>query len=196
MADFLIRPATPADGAFLADMVVEAANWRLDAHRSKPAVLADPVSRGYIAGWQRPADRGVVAVDADGSAVGAAWFRLFSPVQGARGFVATGVPELIIGVRPLWRAQGVGRVAHAVAGGCRAVGRLRPAGTERRARQLRARPLSIRGVHRHRDGGRSRHDGAPTALNRTAPAPTGVTRFRPVIADTRPLLQACVGGRP
>src|SRR6188768_3399397 len=109
MAEFLIRPAAPADGAFLADMVVEAANWRLDAHRSKPAVLADPVSRGYIAGWQRPADRGVVAVDADGSAIGAAWFRLFSPVQGARGFVATGVPELIIGVRPLWRAQGVGR---------------------------------------------------------------------------------------
>lgn len=109
MADFLIRPATPADGVFLADMVVEAANWRLDAHRSKSVVLADPVSRGYIAGWQRPADRGVVAVDADGSAVGAAWFRLFSPGQGARGFVATGVPELIIGVRPLWRAQGVGR---------------------------------------------------------------------------------------
>jgi GNAT superfamily N-acetyltransferase len=25
------------------------------------------------------------------------------------GFVAAGVPELIIGVRPLWRAQGVGR---------------------------------------------------------------------------------------
>ena len=27
----------------------------------------------------------------------------------AHGFVAVGVPELIIGVRPLWRAQGVGR---------------------------------------------------------------------------------------
>ena len=109
MADFLIRPATPGDGAFLADMVVETANWRQGPHRPKPVVLADPVSRGYIAGWQRPADRGVVAVDGDGRAVGAAWFRLFSPEQGARGFVATGVPELIIGVRSLWRAQGVGR---------------------------------------------------------------------------------------
>ncbi|GAA1747441.1 GNAT family N-acetyltransferase [Agromyces humatus] len=109
MADFLIRPAIPGDGAFLADMVVEAANWRQGAHRPKPVVLADPVSRAYIAGWQQPADRGVVAVDAEGRAIAAAWFRLFSPEQGARGFVATGVPELIIGVRPLWRSQGVGR---------------------------------------------------------------------------------------
>ena len=168
MADFLIRPATPADGAFLADMVVEAANWRLDAHRSKPVVLADPVSRGYIAGWQRPADRGVVAVDAEGSAVGAAWFRLFSPRAGRarvrrdRGARADH--------RRASALAGAGRrpVAHAIPDGCRAVGRLRPTGTERGARQLRARPLSIRGVHRHRDGGRARHDGASTALNRTA----------------------------
>jgi GNAT superfamily N-acetyltransferase len=109
MADFMIRPASPGDGSFLADMVVEAANWRPDAHRPKPVVLADPISRAYIAGWQQPADRGVIAVDGEGRAIGGAWFRLFSPEQNARGFVATGVPELIVGVRPLWRAQGVGR---------------------------------------------------------------------------------------
>ena len=38
-----------------------------------------------------------------------AWYRLFGEDAPANGFVATGVPELIIGVRPLWRAQGVGR---------------------------------------------------------------------------------------
>lgn len=109
MAEFLIRPATSADGSFLADMVVEASNWRPDSIRPKPVVLADPVSRGYIAGWQRPADRGLVAVDPERRPIGAAWFRLFSAEQPAHGFVAAGVPELIIGVRPLWRAQGVGR---------------------------------------------------------------------------------------
>jgi GNAT superfamily N-acetyltransferase len=41
--------------------------------------------------------------------VGAAWYRLFGADTPAHGFVAAGVPELIIGVRPLWRAQGVGR---------------------------------------------------------------------------------------
>lgn len=109
MADFAIRPAIPADGGFLADMVVEAANWRAGSTRPRPDVLADPVYGGHIAGWQRPADRGVVAIDDGGRPVGAAWYRLFAFDAPARGFVATGVPELIIGVLPLWRAQGVGR---------------------------------------------------------------------------------------
>jgi GNAT superfamily N-acetyltransferase len=109
MAGYTIRPATSSDGAFLADMVVEAANWRSGATRPKPTVFADPVSRGYIAGWQRPADVGFVAVDGDAKPIGAAWYRLFASDAPAHGFVGSGVPDLIIGVRPLWRAQGVGR---------------------------------------------------------------------------------------
>ncbi len=104
-----MRPAMPGDGAFLADMVVEAANWRAGSTRPRPTVLSDPVHRSYIAGWQRPADHGVVAVDAGSHAIGAAWYRLFSPESIVHGFVASGVPELIIGVSPLWRSQGVGR---------------------------------------------------------------------------------------
>ena len=109
MADYSIRPAIPSDGAFLGDMVVEAANWRAEATRPKPTVFADPVYRGYLAGWQRPADVGFVAVDGEAKPIGAAWYRLFAADTPAHGFVAAGVPELIIGVRPLWRAQGVGR---------------------------------------------------------------------------------------
>jgi GNAT superfamily N-acetyltransferase len=109
MADFTVRPANQSDGTFLADMVVEAANWRAGFTRPRPTVLGDPMYRGYLAGWQRPADQGVVAVDAEGRQIGAAWYRLFASDAPTHGFVATGVPELIIGVRPLWRAQGVGR---------------------------------------------------------------------------------------
>lgn len=109
MAEFTIRPAAPADGGFLADMVVEAANWRAGAVRPRPAVLADARHAAYVSGWQRPADRGVVAVDPEGRPVGAAWYRLFGADRPSMGFIAPGVPELIIGVRPMWRAQGVGR---------------------------------------------------------------------------------------
>jgi GNAT superfamily N-acetyltransferase len=123
MADFTIRPAIPSDGAFLADMVVEAANWRAGDTRPRPTVLGDPVYRGYIAGWQRPADRGFVAVDQAGRPMGATWYRLFAADAKAHGFVATGVPELIIGVRPLWRAQGVGRtLMRAITDAARAAG--------------------------------------------------------------------------
>ncbi|UOE44751.1 GNAT family N-acetyltransferase [Agromyces larvae] len=109
MAAFTTRPAMPDDGGFLADMVVEAVNWREGVHRPRPTVLADPISRRYIAGWQRPGDAGVVAVDADDRPVGAAWYRLFQADRAAHGFVAAGVPELVIGVRAPWRAQGIGR---------------------------------------------------------------------------------------
>ena len=109
MADHSIRPAVPADGGFLADMVVEAANWRAGATRPRPAILADARQGAYVAGWQRPADRGVVALDPEGRPIGAAWYRLFGADRASLGFVAAGVPELIIGVRPIWRAQGVGR---------------------------------------------------------------------------------------
>jgi GNAT superfamily N-acetyltransferase len=123
MAAFTIRPAHPADGAFLADMVVEAANWRAAGARPRPSVLADPVYRNYIAGWQRPADRGVVALDPDGRPIGAAWYRLFSAESTVHGFLAAGVPELIIGVRPLWRSQGIGRaLLRSLAEGARAAG--------------------------------------------------------------------------
>ncbi|MRX42611.1 GNAT family N-acetyltransferase [Agromyces kandeliae] len=109
MVGFSIRPADSADGGFLADMLVEAANWRAGATRPRHVVLGDASHAAYVAGWQRPADRGVVAVDPEGRPVGAAWYRLFGADRPSQGFVATGVPELIIGVRPLWRAQGVGR---------------------------------------------------------------------------------------
>ncbi len=109
MAAFTIRSALPADGGFLADMVVEAANWRAGAVRPRPVILADATHAAYVSGWQRPADRGVVAVDPEGRPVGAAWYRLFGADRPSMGFVATGVPELIIGVKPLWRAQGLGR---------------------------------------------------------------------------------------
>jgi GNAT superfamily N-acetyltransferase len=57
----------------------------------------------------RPGDAGFVAVDANDVAIGAAWYRMLPRTSPGFGYVATGVPELIIGVRPVWRAHGVGR---------------------------------------------------------------------------------------
>ena len=106
---FSIRPAVQADGSFLADMVVEAANWRSGAARARHEILTAPEHRRYISGWMRPADAGVVAVDQEGQAIGAAWYRMLSQDDPGFGFVGTAVPELIIGVQPIWRAHGVGR---------------------------------------------------------------------------------------
>ncbi|MFT4229945.1 MAG: GNAT family N-acetyltransferase [Microbacterium sp.] len=106
---FRLRPAAQSDGVFLGDMVVEAANWRPDAARPRHEVLASADHAHYIAGWMRPGDAGFVAVDEHEVPIGAAWYRVLPQNAPGLGFVGTGVPELIIGVRPIWRAHGVGR---------------------------------------------------------------------------------------
>ncbi|GAA1986810.1 GNAT family N-acetyltransferase [Microbacterium pumilum] len=108
-SSFSIRPATQADGAFLGDMVVEAANWRQGGASPKHQVMTSAEHGRYVAGWMRPGDAGLIALDGHGEPIGAAWYRMLPRSDPGFGYVGTGVPELIIGVRPIWRAHGVGR---------------------------------------------------------------------------------------
>jgi len=103
------RAAEQADGAFLGDMVVEAANWRRGGARPRHEVISSVEHSRYVSGWMRPGDAGIVAVSPSGEAIGAAWYRMLPRMDPGLGYVGTGVPELIIGVRPIWRAHGVGR---------------------------------------------------------------------------------------
>jgi len=106
---YRLRPATQADGAFLGDMVVEAANWRQGGTRPKHQVMTSAEHSRYLTGWMRPGDAGLVALDDHGEPIGAAWYRMLPRSDPGFGYVGTGVPELIVGVRPIWRAHGVGR---------------------------------------------------------------------------------------
>ena len=109
MSAFRVRPAAVSDGGFLAEMVVEAANWHVEGIRPKHEVIASPEYRRYLAGWMRPGDAGFLAVDEFAEPIGAAWYRTLPRSDPGFGYVGTGIPELIIGVRPIWRARGVGR---------------------------------------------------------------------------------------
>lgn len=106
---FTSRRAVQTDAAFLGDMLVEAANWRAGGVRPRHEVLTSSDHRRYLAGWKRAADDGLVAVDGEDQPIGAAWFRVLPQNEPGFGFVGVAVPELIIGVHPLWRARGVGR---------------------------------------------------------------------------------------
>lgn len=109
MAAFELRTATGDDARLLSDMIVAAANWQGSKARERISVLEDPLHRRYLAGWKRPGDAGLVALDGQKSPIGACWFRLFPSDDHGFGFIAVGVPELILGVQPIWRAQGLGR---------------------------------------------------------------------------------------
>ena len=108
-ASFRIRPARQADGGFLADMIVEAVNWRAGGARPRHEVLAAPEHGRFVSGWMRPSDAGFVALDPQDVPIGAAWYRMLPRTEPAVEYVGTGVPQLIIGVRPIWRAHGAGR---------------------------------------------------------------------------------------
>lgn len=82
---WVIRRATAEDGSFLADMLVEAANWSADwKKKSRRRVLSAPATAHYIAGWPRDTDLGLVA-EADGEPVGAAWLRFLPAADRATG---------------------------------------------------------------------------------------------------------------
>lgn len=106
---FSLRRATQTDAMFLGDMLVEAANWRAGGVRPRHEVLTSVDHRRYLAGWKRSADDGLVAIGEDEVSVGAAWYRVLPQNAPGFGFIGVAVPELIVGVHPLWRARGVGR---------------------------------------------------------------------------------------
>ena len=89
-------------------MLREAAAWRADDVRSLEEVLADPHNAVYVDRWGREGDAGVVAEDESGLRVGAAWYRTFTDEDHGYGYVAAGVPEVAIAVRPEARRHGVG----------------------------------------------------------------------------------------
>jgi GNAT superfamily N-acetyltransferase len=106
---FSLRRAAQTDAMFLGDMLVEAANWRAGGVHPRHEVLTSAEHRRYLAGWKRMADDGLVATGDGDIPVGAAWYRVLPQNEPGFGFVGVAVPELIIGVHPLWRARGVGR---------------------------------------------------------------------------------------
>jgi ribosomal protein S18 acetylase RimI-like enzyme len=102
-----LRPADPADGPFLAEMVAAAAFWRAEGPvGSVRDVMDRPELAHYVAGWPQPSDRGVIALDE--GPVGAAWIRLFPANDPGYGFVDAGTPEVSIGVMLSRRGQGIG----------------------------------------------------------------------------------------
>ena len=108
LVDVALRPALASDAAFLTEMLVAAAFWRLDGPAGTlDAVGRDPDLAHYVSGWPRPGDLGVIA-ETD-QPVGAAWLRFFTADDPGYGFIDADTPEVATGVLDPWRGRGVGR---------------------------------------------------------------------------------------
>jgi GNAT superfamily N-acetyltransferase len=96
----VIRPAGTQDIPFMRDMLRHAyyARWGTEADV--------PLER-YVAGWGRPGDTALVAID-EFQPVGVAWYRLFPTDEPGYGFVDESTPELTIAIVPSRRGKGLG----------------------------------------------------------------------------------------
>ena len=96
----MIRPAGTQDIPFMRDMLRHAyyARWGTEADV--------PLER-YVAGWGRPGDTALVAID-EFQPVGVAWYRLFPEDEPGYGFVDEATPELTIAIVPSRRGKGLG----------------------------------------------------------------------------------------
>jgi ribosomal protein S18 acetylase RimI-like enzyme len=104
-----LRAGSPDDLLFLEEMLFEAFHWRADAPRPRlESVRGTPEFEKLLAGWGRPGDLAVIALDEAGSRIGAAWCRRWTRETHSYGFVDEQTPELGIAVRGERRASGVG----------------------------------------------------------------------------------------
>jgi ribosomal protein S18 acetylase RimI-like enzyme len=97
-----------SDVRFLREMLVQAA-YRPEVGRpSVEEMLASREIARYVAGWGRPGDAAVIAVDLRARRLGAAWYRLFSSDEPGFGFIDTLTPEISIALLPDQRGRGIG----------------------------------------------------------------------------------------
>ena len=105
-----IRDASPGDKPFLQAMLYEAAFWRPGQTRPPlDSALADPELAKLLAGWGADGDVGVIAMNAEREAIGAAWYRFWTDDHHSYGYVNAATPEIAIGVVQERRGRGVGR---------------------------------------------------------------------------------------
>lgn len=101
------RSATPADEAFLREMLYEAIHPAPGQPRPARAIVQTPALARYVDGWGRAGDVGLVALAVD-VPVGAVWLRLWTGAERGYGFVDPETPELSMALRPEARGQGIG----------------------------------------------------------------------------------------
>jgi ribosomal protein S18 acetylase RimI-like enzyme len=102
-----IRPADSQDLPVLRKMLYEAIYIPPEEPKPDESIVDDPQIIKYIQDWKQHSDCGCIA-HLGGTAIGAAWSRLFPPHNPGYGFVAPHIPELCMAIHPQYRNQGIG----------------------------------------------------------------------------------------
>lgn len=107
MADISVRPSVPEDEEFLWLVLYYASHSNDEMDVEPDDIRSNPDLIGYIEGWHRLGNVGVVA--STERPVGAAWLRAFDEKESTNPvFVGAETPELAIAVLPGHEGSGIG----------------------------------------------------------------------------------------
>ncbi len=103
-----LRYARASDEPFLWDMLYFAAHMNQDGSGNSDDAKGDGLLAKYVEGWGRDGDLGVIAEDAYGQPIGAAWLRVMSLAERGYPLVPEDFPEIAIAVDPNHTGGGLG----------------------------------------------------------------------------------------
>lgn len=106
--DYLIRPLIQKDEPILWQMLYEAAQMREEGQTIQDAMNHPDLAK-YVKNWGCVNDMGFVGILlGTNQPIGSAWLRLLTGENKGYGYIDNQTPELVIGILPEYRNQGLG----------------------------------------------------------------------------------------
>ncbi|MFS0874289.1 N-acetyltransferase family protein [Paenibacillus xylanilyticus] len=103
-----LRPIETEDIPFLWEMLYASLFMKEGDELLEPDIIHSPELSKYVEGWGREGDFGFIAVDGQGSRLGAVTLRFYSDHNAGYGYVNAATPELGMAVIEEARGRGVG----------------------------------------------------------------------------------------
>jgi ribosomal protein S18 acetylase RimI-like enzyme len=105
---YAIRPYRDDDIAFLWEMLYQSIYIPAGEEQPGREILDDPAIAKYLLHWGRDSDRALIAVDEDGTPLGAIWMRVWPDAEHGWGYVDDETPELGMAICAEYRGRGLG----------------------------------------------------------------------------------------